>query len=1573
MSQENKAYTATIPHSQPLPDRIRTYDISYQLIRPEEFASLGIDAQDVPVGTFVAGDHPPFLASRFGGNAYGFGIVEHQDKLDASELEFLEHLDFTDQAILKRHYRRINSIYRKLGLLMRFSRQGRRYFLIPINWVSHSLEDIRDKVDEIERILIKQIYQLKKEKLNVALLTAANDLVVHQISGRMPTQRFVVIDSIDRLREARGPFDLIVIPNDIDDLLLSLGIENLAGSRLTQQSFTTYGTYVAGKIYDLLGAAGELFVIANKPFPRANREVWVEFLNPDDLRSFLLFTHVFRSRKRYRVKSGGLLRVNLTDFYNYLSGIFVYREDLKKILNEQDPAQLTTEEIDRLPHLDLRISHPRRADLERRWERVLSPFFARIVCQSKLSSSLKENWQENYIIEDELPDNLQIYVGRKRRPPVFLEQLEQEERASGMAGCFLALVAGYKNTFTYLLAVLQVLADIRDKRFDRLSELDLNRLHNPFAAPKNRYRAFRHIKRLMQQTGRLRRLEALLNPGCIEGTSTRVLENLEKLGLLGLPPALLREIYLVVVGHTIMGRITFGKVPERTLKTITDRGKNQSLEEMADLLRIIRLMSMAEIAASLGENLSREQGRELFTLYDEAIRIAADPQLDWEMLHDQQIAALGGAQNLAVRQMLKMFNLFEYLYSWTALTDRGPFQKEALADYRPEKLDQIDQVLGLIGITNDFKERFYEREVFSRPYFFRKLLNCQFHGTGRLFPLLGTRAGFILLWISINASPANVINFNPLLSFGPEEGDDRPVRLRSALESLQADQLHFSYLSNIKKALSRGRPAFIFDSGIQLRYNPANQATEVVFVDVAKNLEKMELILHPISECAISEIPVNELKEADRLFGELRGYHEHLQEYAGQTGMNGDVLTEHKAAISRHCDRLEELFTEKLFQPQRLFDNLEILHEHCPNIGRSILEEFWELHRIEPDHTTYAGDTVPGYVLRCVKKFQALVNKDRMALQDSDTFYQLAQQQFGPMTGETIGASNLQIDILEGIVDRISTKNSSILEALGAGLVLQEIDKLPLDPQEYRSLSLKEAHAGAGAETLRREAVLRGLGMDEETSHMAEFFVRVHGLLCRVIRGEEPLPALEAVTASGDELVFEAFFLHSVITAAAHREGVMVEDLLDRFLDIRQVALRVLRGEMSWRSQAEQWVLEKGQGLLTETYETKAEKWPLALFSDWGVPANEEGLRHKGEDAVAVERLFRLVGLTDINLVDVQMKILGMPVSFVYHKKALKSTGLQKFSRELDEAMHIYQIVVGLDEGIRRYLIGRLSPGRGLVRIHGLEYTARHLDAESWLKLVLLGLRGIDSFDGGADRAQVLDFGHLNLVIGRRYLAIGEELANLSMERLHEDGRLLSRLRRARVGIVLECNEEYQVCRLGFRDRLQMEEVLQRVRGQDDMLRLKRLYHRELKRLKNSRYHTEDYQKLLSEVFHARLQELIELTLKHGQRRMRQQRGFSGLERVFTGMMSLAEENDFTHEQVELLKDMYEFNRDRLRNQRLQEIYENIHACGTSTDLLRLWEKIRAELLENRRHLGKEFEDLVTRRFDEQLAWLGEQ
>ena len=59
-----------------MPYHAESAEAQFRPIKPEQYVHLGIDPQDIPNGTFAAQDHPTFLHSRFGGNAYGLGLIE---------------------------------------------------------------------------------------------------------------------------------------------------------------------------------------------------------------------------------------------------------------------------------------------------------------------------------------------------------------------------------------------------------------------------------------------------------------------------------------------------------------------------------------------------------------------------------------------------------------------------------------------------------------------------------------------------------------------------------------------------------------------------------------------------------------------------------------------------------------------------------------------------------------------------------------------------------------------------------------------------------------------------------------------------------------------------------------------------------------------------------------------------------------------------------------------------------------------------------------------------------------------------------------------------------------------------------------------------------------------------------------------------------------------------------------------------------------------------------------------------------------------------------------------------------
>ena len=65
---------------------------SFGFIKAEDFESLGIDASDIPPGTFPAHKHPSRLLSRFGGNAYGFGFFEAYDRLSPRDQRLIQSI-----------------------------------------------------------------------------------------------------------------------------------------------------------------------------------------------------------------------------------------------------------------------------------------------------------------------------------------------------------------------------------------------------------------------------------------------------------------------------------------------------------------------------------------------------------------------------------------------------------------------------------------------------------------------------------------------------------------------------------------------------------------------------------------------------------------------------------------------------------------------------------------------------------------------------------------------------------------------------------------------------------------------------------------------------------------------------------------------------------------------------------------------------------------------------------------------------------------------------------------------------------------------------------------------------------------------------------------------------------------------------------------------------------------------------------------------------------------------------------------------------------------------------------------
>lgn len=1552
--------------------QLEQHDTFFRLIDPEEYSRYGIDPQDVPMGTFAAEDHPSFLPSRLGGNAYGLGLIE-QTALSKADTDFLQRIDYQDILELGRHSKRLNSIYHKLGLLIRFSLAGKRYFLIPINLVAHSLQDVKTKADEIEELILQHALETATERLDIGLLTAGHDLIVHELTARLSSHRMFLFESLDKIRSWRLPLDIVILPKDIFEYLLEQQLPKVSKRPMTRQRLINYAGYLAGKIYDLLESNGKLIMLASASVPKGDQICEVRFQNDEELKFFLLFSHIYKTKKRYEGKPGHKLSIHVSDLHYYLNRFAYSEPNLKRLLKEKKPEHLTIAQTNRLPYLNQRMPQAFIKDPEKKWKSIIEPYF---ITTHRLRDDAKrgrQHWQDRIDLDCRLPESLSVLVGQPRQPSVSLESLEEELRASGMQGCNLELVAEYRNTFRYLLDVLHTLAQIRDNDFPRLSELERTRLANPFRAKAE---SFEPILQLLNQIPKIEKIRGIVNPDHVDGHATPVLENIHKLSLHKFSPDQLRELLLIVLGHTTMSRIVFGKLPAKTLKPITDKAKEGNYQEILSRLRVCRLMSAAEIAAAFGDNFTGDQARELYRLYDDAIYVATNPNLDWENLHDHRISAIGGVQNKAVREMLKFFNLFEFLDSWQEFLDKGPLQKEVFCDYQPAKLAQLEEALALARIANQFKQQFLGDYVFGKSYFFRQFLDTEFHGTGHLFPKLGTRAGFILLWIIVNSSKRHVINFNPLLAGVPRDRYEHRIGIiKETLLRIPIERLQPRFFEDIQGTLGEDRPAFIFDSGIRIMNNHKTRAVDVSFVDVDENIRQIEGLTTHLESQELRGISLRNLQDMERLFSELESFHQYLDREGCDLQCEiferaGGVEAKNEEIESIE-QRLQLILRSQIFVPEEIYDNIGVLAKHCPEILRFILPEFHAFGNLIENWPTRQKQPLGTYVMRCLEKFQALIVKDRNAFQDRNTFYQLAKQEFGPLAEEGIGATHAQLETLEYLVDRIQQR-PTIYQALTLALLYQEIGKIEKYGRALPAAAEWWTHAEAGALILEQSEVLKKYQPGAQVEDLVVLLVRYHGVIGHVIQGEEPITALDHLVADQDDRLLDVFVLHAILAAAAVQEGLLVADLLDAFLSFRAVALEIIKSKSNWQTWLKDTFREKGEAVLEESEVSSRQTSVFSFepqhhcsFQDTDI---EDDALWRGRQIAALERLLKLMGATWIDYQDIQMYLLKMPVNFIYHKKKLKSVGLPAFEKQLQVALKLLDILSTLSSEMRFYLFYCLDHLGAGMRIYDFHTLANFIDLEDCLKLLLVAFRAFHYHFDGAARNGLISFRHLTQSVEQRREVLQILLKQLPFPESCDGSTEPFDLPQTYGGLFFLKNQQQQVLQVRYQDAVQLDEIIQTLTDQWDHAALAGRFRELTGQLRqNLPYNTTDIEEQLKKVYLQQQEKINDRILKELQERLNDIEDFPEFQRTLDDIAKRRSKLHFSEEQQSLLEEMCDYHRARIRERYLDSIYQQINGFKSRKDIESYWDELKHELFSYRSYLGKEYESLIAEFIDQKL------
>ncbi len=1557
--------------SNPLPEQTLWQEGPFQFINPDDFPSLGIDPSSVPLGTFASFKHPSQLRSRFGGNAYGFGLFEDYDRLKPSEIKQLQAISLDNADDIRAHYRELNEIYRKMGLLIRFSSHGKRHYLIPIHLTSNSLIHVMAKVDEISKTVRFHRKKFLKEYHNIGVFCRPDDLILQELTFRLKEHHFIVLDSSEKLLNLNQTLDLVILPSDMYEIVLMEKFSPLAREALSKRRLDQYCSYLLWKIRSILKSEeGEILILADHLTARTRQSVELRFKSEHEEKNFLLFTHLFGTRKRYQIKDHKV-RVNIFDLQKYLSASYVEQEGINQLLGGKSFEELSLEAIHDLPYLNTPFEDwPFFIDQEKAWPRLLSPFFDKVLLKPVAPDPVKNEWKKRFSCRDYSPKYMLIYLGQKKPAKTTVGDVKNDVAKSNLMGCPFELVADYRDSFEYLIRTLKVvLGRLQRGTYQALPQVFIDRLKLPLESKSRRFNALNDIIKLTQKIHSIERIQGYLNPGGIEGPKTRLFENLEALALFGFTQNELKEIVLIVLGHTALGRIISGKVNEKALKPVSDLARTYDPQQALNLLRYCRLMTLAETEAARDAELTHEQLQQLFELYESAVKVVVNRELDWEQILEEKIIAMGGIHNKVVQKTLMMMNYFEFLGNWAELSQKGRMEKESLADYDEQRLGRIENVIKLVHKIEQFEKMYLKFDPLQLPAFYRKFLELAFYGTWHLFERMDSENVFVLLWIAVNVAQGEIANFNPVLAdVETLELEDRLKKVEQEAQSINIKRLDLVVLKDFSDQLNREKMSFIMGTGFQLKVSSNTQALEISYTDVARDIERLRRLSQRIRGHLISDIPVTSLKTMETLFSNLEAF---LQGHL-KIIHEGDDTLRIPARQKKWFQEVEQLmanvrsnFLSVMFRPESLYTDIDSLNRHAPSLLNSLIPEFTALKDLDTSGPVFLTSPVTDYIITATRKFQALLTHDRQSFYDTEFLRRLAQKEFGPMATGIIGVSELQLETLWNILETLKG-NPDLFDALAKSFIFQDLGRVPALRKKYRGEINPADLADTGAFLAEREKIAERYNLTEQGKFYLIFLVKHHGLLYHMVRGEISFAALQSVLNPRDKELFDAFLISSFIMLSAIREDLILEDLAIRLFQIRAMCHQIIDGTTTLDGELNRIFEERGALYhILERYQTQGLPDGISLddcleSSEWK-ETEGSGILTAGRMIFATERLLRLRGIRYVEFQDLVNMMLKVPMKYIHKKRRFHNVGYATFEKEAYEALRIYKTLQALAEPVRHFILEQLIGDR--VRIFGYEKVSGFLSYDNQIKLLLIGLLGMQGMESSG-RPVSLSFLGMMQDIDKRYEAVNDCLNRLSIWQTWEERYPVTHLLSARTGILLRKDRFPNLLSVGFQDQISISQKISYLSSIQDLEQLKNYFHYSLRSLRTYPFYTDDYERRLEDAFEKRMTEIADMILNRTENQMGLVRDFEDLHNLVDDLLDRSWDIGFSPEQKHRLNDLYEMRKDALKREKLTEIegvLEKIHDIDALEDY---WRSIKWYLQKNRRYFGKEFEHFIAEKFD---------
>jgi hypothetical protein len=184
-------------------------------------------------------------------------------------------------------------------------------------------------------------------------------------------------------------------------------------------------------------------------------------------------------------------------------------------------------------------------------------------------------------------------------------------------------------------------------------------------------------------------------------------------------------------------------------------------------------------------------------------------------------------------------------------------------------------------------------------------------------------------------------------------------------------------------------------------------------------------------------------------------------------------------------------------------------------------------------------------------------------------------------------------------------------------------------------------------------------------------------------------------------------------------------------------------------------------------------------------------------------------------------------------------------------------------------------------------------------------------------------------------------------------------------------DEDSRVLTLDFVDRVDIQKKISYMASITNLDQLKNYFHYSLQSLRKIPFYTDDYELDLERAFDHRLEEITDLMLSQAKKQLELLEDFTEIHGLYEDLAERSLDIGFTEEQRSKLRDLYELRKDDLKREKLEEVDRLLESIQDPQELRDYWDSIKWYLYNNRPFLGKEYENMIARKFDGAMGDLG--